>query len=131
MSVDWTNSKYFKANEFTCSHTGTEKMDQGFINKLNNLREIYGKPMTVSSGYRDSTHPVEAVKKDPTAGAHVSGKAADIFDEYYDKYKKSYKMFHKNMHYVDYKKHKEAARVLSKAAVVVDTIDKMEQERRK
>lgn len=81
MSVDWENSKYFKASEFTCSHTGTEKMDQGFINKLNNLREIYGKPMTVSSGYRDSTHPVEAVKKDPTSGAHVSGKAADILIE--------------------------------------------------
>ena len=81
MSVDWGNSKYFKASEFTCSHTGTEKMDQGFINKLNNLREIYGKPMTVSSGYRDSTHPVEAIKKDPTSGAHVSGKAADILIE--------------------------------------------------
>jgi len=81
MSVDWGNSKYFKASEFTCSHTGTEKMDQNFINKLNNLREIYGKPMTVSSGYRDSTHPVEAIKKDPTSGAHVSGKAADILIE--------------------------------------------------
>ena len=81
MSVDWENSKYFKATEFMCSHTGTEKMDQNFINKLNNLREIYGKPMTVSSGYRDSTHPVEAIKKDPTSGAHVSGKAADILIE--------------------------------------------------
>ena len=87
MSVDWDNSKYFKASEFTCSHTGTEKMDQGFINKLNNLREIYGKPMTVSSGYRDSTHPVEAVKKDPTAGAHVSGKAADILIDRADAFK--------------------------------------------
>ena len=81
MSVDWENSKYFKANEFTCSHTGTENMDQDFIDKLNILRDTYGKPMTVSSGYRDSTHPVEAVKKDPTTGAHVSGKAADILIE--------------------------------------------------
>jgi len=81
MSVDWENSKYFKANEFTCSHTGTEKMDQSFIDKLNNLREAYGKPMTISSGYRDSTHPVEAMKKDPKGGAHVSGEAADILIE--------------------------------------------------
>jgi len=81
MSVDWDNSKYFKANEFTCSHTGTEKMEQDFIDKLNNLREAYGKPMTVSSGYRDSTHPVEAMKKNPKGGAHVSGKAADILIE--------------------------------------------------
>ena len=81
MSVNWENSKYFKATEFICSHTGTEKMDQNFIDKLNNLREAYGKPMAISSGYRDSTHPVEAMKKDPKGGAHVSGEAADILIE--------------------------------------------------
>ena len=81
MSVDWENSKYFKASEFTCSHTGTEKMDQDFIDKLNKLRDTYNKPITISSGYRDSTHPVEAIKKDPKGGAHVSGKAADILIE--------------------------------------------------
>jgi zinc D-Ala-D-Ala carboxypeptidase len=87
MSVNWNNSKYFKATEFTCSHTSTEKMNQDFIDKLNNLREVYGKPMTVSSGYRDSTHPVEAMKKDPKGGAHVSGKAADILIERGDAFK--------------------------------------------
>jgi zinc D-Ala-D-Ala carboxypeptidase len=87
MSVDWKNSKYFKATEFICSHTGTEKMDQNFIDKLNNLREAYGKPMTISSGYRDATHPVEAAKKDPTAGAHVSGKASDILIDRADAFK--------------------------------------------
>ena len=81
MSVNWENSKYFKASEFTCSHTGTEKMDQDFIDKLNKLRDAYNKPITISSGYRDSTHPVEAIKKDPKGGAHVSGKAADILIE--------------------------------------------------
>ena len=81
MSVNWENSKYFKASEFTCSHTGTEKMDQDFIDKLNKLRDAYNKPITISSGYRDSTHPVEAMKKDPKGGAHVSGKAADILIE--------------------------------------------------
>ena len=81
MSVNWENSKYFKASEFICSHTGTEKMDQDFIDKLNKLRDTYNKPITISSGYRDSTHPVEAMKKDPKGGAHVSGKAADILIE--------------------------------------------------
>ena len=81
MSVDWSKSKYFKASEFICSHTGTEKMDQDFIDKLNKLRDTYNKPITISSGYRDSTHPVEAIKKDPKGGAHVSGKAADILIE--------------------------------------------------
>ena len=78
MSVDWDNSRYFKATEFYCSHTGTEDMDQNFIDKLNQLRDSYGKPMTISSGFRDETHPVEAMKKDPKGGAHVSGKACDI-----------------------------------------------------
>jgi zinc D-Ala-D-Ala carboxypeptidase len=87
MNVNWENSKYFKATEFICSHTGTEKMDQNFIDKLNNLREAYGKPMTISSGYRDATHPVEAAKKDPTAGAHVSGKASDILIDRADAFK--------------------------------------------
>jgi len=87
MKVDWENSKYFKASEFICSHTGTENMDAYFIEKLNMLRQIYGKPMTVSSGYRDSTHPVEAMKKDPNGGAHVSGKAADILIERAEAYK--------------------------------------------
>jgi len=78
MSVDWSKSKYFKATEFVCSHTGKSEMDEEFIFKLNQLRDNFGKPLTISSGYRDPTHPVEAAKKDPTAGAHVSGKACDI-----------------------------------------------------
>ena len=87
MSVDWATSKYFSKEEFICSHTGVEKMDKSFIQKLNMLREMYGKPMTVSSGYRDSTHPIEAMKKDPKGGAHVSGKAADILIERAEAYK--------------------------------------------
>ena len=50
---------------------------------------------------------------------------------FYKKYQRSTKVQHKNKHYVDYKKHQEAARVLSKTAAVVDTIGKMEQERKK
>ena len=34
--------------------------------------------MTITSGFRDETHPIEAMKKDPKGGAHVSGKACDI-----------------------------------------------------
>ena len=87
MNVDWDNSIYVKASEFYCRHTGIEKMDQVFINKLNKLRDIYGKPMTISSGFRDETHPVEAMKKDPKGGAHVSGKACDILVDRKDAFK--------------------------------------------
>ena len=61
--MDWNTSAYFNQHEFTCSHTGKCDMDVIFIAKLNQLREMYGKPLTISSGYRDATHPVEAVKK--------------------------------------------------------------------
>ena len=74
--VDWSKSKYFKKEEFVCSHTGKSDMNAEFIDKLNNLREAYGKPLTISSGFRDSTHPVEAIKKSP--GAHTTGQACDI-----------------------------------------------------
>ncbi|KZX61306.1 peptidase M15A [Alcanivorax sp. HI0033] len=46
------------------------------MEKLQALRTEYGKPMTVTSGYRHPTHPIEARKASP--GAHASGRAADI-----------------------------------------------------
>lgn len=68
--------KYFTRNEFECSHTHTCEMDQEFIDRLNKLREEFGKPLTINSGYRSPEHPIEFVKKSP--GAHSSGKACDI-----------------------------------------------------
>jgi zinc D-Ala-D-Ala carboxypeptidase len=68
--------KYFKESEFVCSHTGEVKMDQSFLDLLNALRETYGKPLRITSGYRHPTHPIEAKKKNP--GAHTTGKAVDI-----------------------------------------------------
>ena len=85
MSVDWGKSKYFKSDEFVCSHTGKSEMDEEFIFKLNHLRDTFGKPLTISSGYRDPTHPVEAMKK--SAGAHSTGQACDILIERADAFK--------------------------------------------
>jgi uncharacterized protein YcbK (DUF882 family) len=68
--------KYFNRGEFECSHTHTCEMDQDFINKLNKLREEFGKPLIINSGYRSPEHPIEYVKQSP--GAHASGKACDI-----------------------------------------------------
>ena len=77
MSVDWDKSKYFKESEFVCSHTGKYEMESEFIARLNQLRNAYGKPLTISSGFRDPTHPVEAKKKGK-GGSHTTGQAADI-----------------------------------------------------
>jgi len=67
---------YFRDDEFKCSHCGVSKMDKGFIDKLNILRESYGKPLRVTSGYRCPAHPVEAKKE--SSGAHTTGKAVDL-----------------------------------------------------
>ena len=74
--MDWALAPNFKADEFNCSHCGKNKMKQEFINKLQALRNLYGKPMTITSGYRCPKHPIEAKKAKP--GAHASGCACDI-----------------------------------------------------
>ncbi len=62
--------------EFRCSYTGKNKTRSEFMQKLQEIRNIFGKAMTVSSGYRDSTHPLEHAKEEP--GEHTYGVAADI-----------------------------------------------------
>lgn len=69
--------KYFTQAEFACKcGCGTTKMDQAFVGRLNALREAYGKPLRVSSGYRCPKHPIEAKKA--TTGMHTTGKAVDF-----------------------------------------------------
>jgi len=61
-----------------CGKCGSEggEMDPGFMVKLQTLREAYGKPIHISSGYRCSTHN-QAVGGAPNS-YHLSGRAADI-----------------------------------------------------
>lgn len=69
-------SDYFTSDEMKCSHCGEEHMDAAFMMKLNQLREEFAKPMTVTSAYRCEDHPIEARKTRP--GAHSTGRAVDI-----------------------------------------------------
>jgi uncharacterized protein YcbK (DUF882 family) len=68
--------KYFRLEEFNCTHTNLNSMDLAFIHRLDELRQRVGFPMIVTSGYRDATHPAEARKQTP--GTHNQGIAADI-----------------------------------------------------
>ena len=68
--------KYFKREEFNCTHTNKNEMDDAFLAKLDQLREECGFPFRITSGYRDATHPNEARKEKP--GTHNQGIAADI-----------------------------------------------------
>ena len=74
--IDWSKYQNFSAKEFDCSHCGKNEMQPDFLQKLQALRSVYGKPMRVTSGYRCPAHPIEAKKAKP--GAHASGCACDI-----------------------------------------------------
>ncbi len=80
--MNWSNYPNFTEDEFRCKHTGKCEMRPEFMEKLQQLRTLYGKPMRVTSGYRDRTHPAEVNK--PTTGEHSTGCAADIAVEGHD-----------------------------------------------
>lgn len=75
--MDWADYPYFTKAEFDCKHSGKNEMQPEFMAKLQLLREMYGRPMHVTSGYRHWTHPVEA-RKGHTTGEHTRGTCADI-----------------------------------------------------
>ncbi len=68
--------KYFKIEEFDCQETGNNEMKPPFLEMLDKLRDKCGFPFTITSGYRDPKHPLEAKKEKP--GTHSQGIAADI-----------------------------------------------------
>ena len=70
---DW---KYFTENELRCRGTGDCHMDKSFMKKLNRLREDYGKPMIISSGYRDVSY--NTVTGGSPDSAHTYGNAVDV-----------------------------------------------------
>lgn len=74
-----TCSEHFSEDELKCSHTGIVKMKPEFLEVLEKVRNSYGKPMKISSAYRDVTHPVEARKGDRAgSGDHCRGVAVDV-----------------------------------------------------
>lgn len=86
MKAQWDKYPNFSKDEFDCKHTGKNEMQHDFMSKLQELRNAYGKPMKVSSGYRDFKHPIEA-RKPRRNGSHPTGKAVDIAVERGDAYR--------------------------------------------
>ena len=65
--------KYFKPEEF--NHY--EEMNSELLALLDELRELYGKPIVITSDYRGPDHPIEAAKPGGP-GVHSLGVAVDI-----------------------------------------------------
>jgi len=77
---------YFSEDELRCKcGCGEYKFDDEALSKLNDIRRDFGRPLTVTSGYRCSKHPIEAKKAvsrkgnyTGSYGAHNEGKAVDL-----------------------------------------------------
>ncbi len=60
----------FRPPELACQHTGEHGMTAAFMHWLQALRDDFGHPMVITSGYRHPSHPIEARKSSP--GTHSS-----------------------------------------------------------
>jgi len=68
--------RFFSKQELACPCCGKVDMDLDFMLALNKLRESYGKPLYVSSGYRCKKHNTKI--KGHHNSAHMQGKAIDL-----------------------------------------------------
>ncbi len=68
--------EFFSEDELRCKGCGKALMDDGFMKQLVELRRAYGKPMVISSGYRDADYN-RKIKGAPNS-AHLYGKAVDV-----------------------------------------------------
>lgn len=69
--------KHFSVEEMACHHCGECHMDENFMALLDKLREEYGKPIIVNSGYRCPEYNAE-ISHTGKDGPHTTGKAIDI-----------------------------------------------------
>jgi uncharacterized protein YcbK (DUF882 family) len=76
--MNWDKYPNFSQEEFACSETGECKMSASFMAKMQKLRDVYGNPMTITSGYRSPKHSIEASKPTGKLSTHARGCAADI-----------------------------------------------------
>ena len=74
-------SRHFTRNELVCRcGCGQVAMDRGFMALLERVREIYGRPMVLTSAYRCIVHDEAIGRARGRAGAavHTTGRAVDV-----------------------------------------------------
>jgi len=71
----WRN---FTPQEMACRATGRLKVGMTFMNRLQGMRNSYGLPISIISGYRTPAHNAEVTSSRSMSGAHTYGRAADI-----------------------------------------------------
>jgi uncharacterized protein YcbK (DUF882 family) len=68
------STQNFSHTELRCQHCGANDMSMVFLDRLQEIREEFGKPMRVNSGYRCPVHDAALGGKGP----HQTGRAIDI-----------------------------------------------------
>lgn len=77
-------SAHFKCKEFECkcSLCQQQMLDDQFLEMLEQVRVLYGKPITITSGYRCAKHQDDLRKQGAETAvgisSHQTGNAADI-----------------------------------------------------
>jgi len=74
--VWWDHIKHFKPEEFACPCCGVSAVRKELVVKLDQLRDIVGFPLIITSGYRCPKHNAE-IGGVPDS-AHTKGLAVDI-----------------------------------------------------
>ncbi len=75
-STDNFTAREFRCKCSKCKREAPHRMAKAFCDRLQQLRNVYGKPLTLQSAWRCKDHPAEAKKRTP--GYHNWGFAADI-----------------------------------------------------
>ena len=70
----WPN---FTPDEMRCRGTGKLDMNPAFMDRLQGLRNAFGAPLVITSGYRDPVYN-STVSKTGLMGPHTTGRAVDI-----------------------------------------------------
>lgn len=75
------NSKNFKSSELACSCCNSEQVQQWALDKLQTVRDAVNRPLSITSAYRCSKHPVEAkkIESGKKPGTHNQGLAFDVY----------------------------------------------------
>ena len=72
-------SPSFKVREFGCTGSDTVKLDDELVVLLQCIREHFGKPVHITSGYRTAAH--NAAVGGSKSSQHLLGRAADFYVE--------------------------------------------------
>lgn len=75
--ADWRWPR-FTRRELMCKDSGECRMSPYFMDRLEKLREAYGKPLIVRSGYRSPAYNQKVSTTGPD-GPHTHGRAIDVY----------------------------------------------------